>query len=448
MAIKSDLQKAVEALTAKGTLYTALWDYYDGNHPLRYSTKRLKEVFKHVNVNFTENWCAVVINAVAHRLNLLRFDVAEDDVATEALNNLYIQTGLKLGDNAIHKSALITGEAFVVAWKDADGETEAYYNDPRRCHVFYHGENPQKPRFAAKWWDDEEGKKRLTLYYPDRLEYYISRKSAKQVRSYKAFVPTEEESAPNPFGVIPVFHFRREFRVTKSELEDAIPLQDAINKLAADLMVVAEFGAFKQRYIISQDDPGNLKNAPFINWWIPGGDGTGQAASVGQLDASDLRGYQEVIDKKASAMAAITETPKHYFFSASGNVPSGEALIAMEAPLNKKCTDIIEFLAATWQQLAAFLLQLEGQSTPAQSIKAIYDDPRTVQPFTQAQVREASVRAGIPLRTVLRTEGWSEKQIEQMDSDKKAEAAAAKTSLAEALLTAQRQFDQGGDDGE
>lgn len=448
MAIKSDLQKAVEELTAKGTLYTALWGYYDGNHPLRYSTKRLQEVFKHVRVSFTQNWCAVVIDAVLDRLNLLRFDVAKDDTATQVLNDLYVSTGLKLDDDDIHTASLVTGEAFVIAWRSAEDKTEAYYNDPRLCHMFYDKENPHKPRLAAKWWSDEEGKKRLTLYYPDRLEYYISRRSAKQVRSYKAFIPMEEESAPNPFGVIPVFHFRREFRVTKSELENAIPPQDMINKLLADMMVTAEFGAFKQRVIISQEDPGNLKNAPYINWWIPSGDGTGQASSVHQLDATDLGGYLEAIDKQANALAAITRTPKHYFFSEGGTVPSGEALIAMEAPLNKKSTRYTERLSATWQRLGAFLLQLEGQTVTAQSIKAIYDDPRTVQPFTQAQVREASVRAGIPLRTVLRTEGWSEAQIDQMDADKKAEAAAAKTSLAEALLTAQRQFDQGGDDGE
>ena len=32
----------------KQKLYSTLWDYYDGRHPLRYSTKRLQEVFKSV----------------------------------------------------------------------------------------------------------------------------------------------------------------------------------------------------------------------------------------------------------------------------------------------------------------------------------------------------------------------------------------------------------------
>ena len=48
----------------------------------------------------------------------------------------------------------------------------------------------------------------------------------------------------------------------QSEIAMVMSNQDAINKLLADMMVAAEFGAFRQRYIISQVDPGSLKNAP------------------------------------------------------------------------------------------------------------------------------------------------------------------------------------------
>ena len=45
-----------------------------------------------------------------------------------------------------------------------------------------------------------------------------------------------------------------------------IPLQNAINKLVTDLMVAAEYGAFMQRWIISNADTSSLKNAPNEIW--------------------------------------------------------------------------------------------------------------------------------------------------------------------------------------
>jgi hypothetical protein len=42
---KTDLQRAFEALTGKQATYDNLFKYYDGDHPLVYSAKRLREIF-------------------------------------------------------------------------------------------------------------------------------------------------------------------------------------------------------------------------------------------------------------------------------------------------------------------------------------------------------------------------------------------------------------------
>ena len=109
----------------------------------------------------------------------------------------------------------------------------------------------------------------LTLYYKDRLEYYITQKTYKGTdmpTGAAAFRPAETPKAPNPYGEIPVFHFRPN-RHAKGELSKSITtLQDAVNKLLADMMVAAEFGAFKQRWIISNADTKALKNAPNEVW--------------------------------------------------------------------------------------------------------------------------------------------------------------------------------------
>ena len=439
----TDLAKAYKALKGKAAEYTLLWRYYDGDHPLVYSTARLREVFARIDARFVENWCAVVIDATMDRINLSGFQVADNEAATEALNQAFQATELNLDSDDAHLAALVCGESYIIVWQDEEtGDVQAFYNDPRQCHVEYDPDNPRKKLWAAKWWIDADEKYRLTLYYPDRLEYYVSNKKAENVSSASAFKPAETPGADNPFGVIPVFHLRRDRRKAQSELANAITPQDAVNKLLSDMMVAAEFGAFRQRYVISQGEPPRLKNAPNEIWTMPGSDGTGQPTRVGEFEQTDISYYLVAIDKLATAIAIITRTPKHYFFQQGGD-PSGDALIAMEAPLNKKCGRYNERFGATWKKIGAFIALLLGLDVKETDITPLFDRPETVQPAAQASIRQQSVSAGMPLVTVLRDEGKDDAYLAQMEQDAQVARKQQQETLAAAMVSAQRQFDQG-----
>jgi hypothetical protein len=433
----TDLQRAFAALKAKSETYTQLFDYYDGNQPLMYTAKRLEEIFRDLDAKFIENWCSVVVDSLRDKINLTQIKVP--DLLADTWQRLWYGSELKLESDAVHEAALITGEAFVVAWPDAEGMMQAYYNDPRLCHVFYNAEYPRVKEFAAKWWVEDDGTYRLTLYYPDRLEYY--RTNDKSANEPSAFLPDGEEAVQtNVFGIIPVFHFRINRRKNKGDLANVIPVQNGINKLLTDMMVAAEYGAFKQRYIISSAETGGkMKNAPNAIWDIPAGDGIGQQTQVGQFDATPLDNYLKAINDLSMAISSITRTPKHYFFSIGSNL-SGDALDAMEQPLNKKAQDRIDCFVPEWQRLAVFML---GGMISEQDVDVRYDKPELVQPLTQAQTRQANVQAGMPLVTALREEGKSQDFIDQMANDAEAVKAQEQVSLGQAMLAAQRRFDQG-----
>ncbi len=439
----TDLERAYSALAAKQASYNLLWRYYDGDHPLVYSAERLRDIFDRLDARFQQNWCAVVVDATADRINLARWQVAGNEEATDALNGLFQATELNLDSDDAHLAALVCGEAFVIVWPDEAGNVEAYYNDPRLCHIQYEADNPRRAAWAAKWWTDDDGYYRLTLYYRDRLEYYHSTQKAQDVTGANAFEPDDPPSATNAYDIIPVFHLRRERRKVQSELTNAIAPQDAVNKLLSDMMVAAEFGAFRQRWVISNaDDIEVLKNAPNEIWTIPAGDGAGQAAQVGEFGQTDLGVYLNAIDKLAAAISIITRTPKHYLYQQGGD-PSGEALIAMEAPLVKKCGRYIERFTATWRRIGAFMLQLQGTTVDPNDVEAIFDKPETVQPRTRSEMRQMDVAAGIPLKTVLRAEGWTEGELQQMDKDAAEATRRQADGLAAALMRQQREFDQG-----
>lgn len=441
----TDLEHAVKCLSAKGQRYTQLWDYYDGRQPLIYNNEKLREIFHGLNARFTINWCAVVVDSILDRLNILGASVPQDNSTSASLAELWSSTGIVEDVDTIHEEIGVTGESFVIAWPNPEtGAIEAYHNNARLVHVEYDEGNPRLMRYAAKWWEGEGDVWYLTLYYADRLEYYKAANKSEigALSSGKNFALIDQ--APNPFGVIPVFHFRSNQRRPMSQIANVLEPQDAINKLMADMMVAAEFGAYKQRYVISAAGigKGKVKNSPNEIWDLPTGMEGEQPTQVGQFDATELQNYLNAIDKLAMSIGVITRTPKHYFYTQGGD-PSGEALIALESPLNKKTQRLINTLTPIWQRLGAFLLALNNQQVDARQIYINYEAPQTVQPRTQAEIRKLNRESGLPLTTILRDEGWTEEDLAQLDADLQSEAASTANYADAALSAAQRQFNAG-----
>lgn len=437
----TDLERAFTALHAKQRPFDLLFNYYEGDQPLSYmNSSRMKKIFAGLDGYFAQNWCSVVIDAVRDRINLRSIEVKGE--GGKKWKEIWDGSQLALESDEVHEAELITGESFIICWRDGeDKEMEAYYNDPRLCVVFYDPQFPRKKTFAAKWYVDDDYRMRLTLYYPERLEYYISKGKAKSATSWKHFEEMDPPTAANPFNEVPVFHFRKSKKI-RSDLKNTIPIQNAVNKLVADMMVAAEFGAFKQRYVISNaDTQGKLKNSPDEIWDLPAGDGTSQQTQAGQFDATPLDNYLQGIEKQVVAISSITRTPKHYFFQLGSNV-SGEALIAMESSLNKKAQDRIDRYLPEWKNVTLFLLKHSGIEVRPEDVTVRFDRPETIQPYTTAQTRQLNVTATMPLESVLREEGKSEDEIKRVLDDQQKEKT-RNANLAQAYLDRARQnFDQ------
>ena len=406
MAEISDLKRAYDALNKKRRPYKILNDYYYGDQPLKYSAERLKDAFDSPLVRFTQNWCAVVINSVLDRLVFKGWDI-EDESADDIIDQFYLDSNIQKLSNDIHLNTLNTSESFIVF--DTIGEKLCgFYNDSRLVQVFYNPNNPNEKTFAAKWWKDNEVT-RLNLYYPDRIEKY---KAEKTPSFEKAF--TLETEDDNPYEEIPVIHFDLNY----SELDNVIPIQDAVNKTFSDMMVVGEFNAFKQRWAVTNSDTSKLKSSPQSFFQFPKGASDEENTQIGQFDEANLDMYLDAMDKLANSIAIISRTPKHYFHDTSGNI-SGEALIVMESPLIKKIRQLQEVLALGWRDCARFVLKQSGKSVEPTDIITIWDPVETIQPLTKANEISAYVNLGVPLETMLRRAGWGADEIAQMKKDMK-----------------------------
>lgn len=415
----SDLSRAFDHFKENYERYTELFRYYDGKQPLRYSATRLKEAFNQIDVRFRQNWCAVVINSVLDRMELYGWSTA-DETLTKILADVWEESRLSLESNEVHESALVCGESFLIGWQDEGQPLEFYYNDPRRCAVFYDEDHPKRKTYAAKWWDAEDGC-HMVLYYPDRLERYIAigqtMAELPTEGGFTAFRTEQDGVSVNPYGVIPVFHFRNSLRTVKSDLDNVVELQDAINKLLCDMMVTAEFCAFPARYVISNADIEQLKNGPNQVWDLPAGLEGQQGTQVGTLEAASLANYSGQIESLAQSIAVITNTPKHYFEGTSSQI-SGEALITMEAPLVKKVNQKRELFSDSWQEVAQFALNVMGHDVKKSDIQPQWGKAEAEQPLTETQIIINYRNAGLPMRSALRMAGYTDSEIDIIEAEK------------------------------
>ena len=423
----NDLQKAFDHFKNIALKYSAYYDYYDGDQPLRYSTERLKLAFDQIRPKFRENVCSVVVDTVTDRLELYGWQTADDSI-NEALSAVWTETGLSLESNEVHQSALICVESFLIGWKEDDRPLEFYFNDPRRCACFYDADHPKEKSFASKWWDADDGC-HMILYYPDHLERYIARGAEMcDIQSEKgasAFQLEPDGVTTNPYGIIPVFHFRNTLRKKASDLKNITELQDAINKLFCDMMVTAEYNAFPARYIISSADIGDMQNAPNMVWDLPAGLEGQQNTQVGTLEAANLANYSGQINELISAVSFISHVPKYYFEKTGANI-SGEALITMEAPLVKKVNQKRELFGDVWQEVAVFALAVAGVQYRKTDIQPQWGKAEAEQPLTETEIIRNYRQAGLPMKSSLRLSGYTDAEIaiiEQEQAEEKQQGA-------------------------
>lgn len=375
-------------------------DYYNGKHPMIFTSERLYEVFGRTSVNFVENWCAVVVDAVADRLGFKGWD-GNNLETSKTLFKLYTSHKIKTLSRRVHKDCIVTGNGYIMFDK-INGINTPYYQDPNNMVIIYSPEDYYKMSYALKIWRSTDSIK-ANLYYDDRIEKYIA--SSDKTIDINNF--SLVEIIPNPYNKIPIVHFRADYL----ELTNIIPLQDAINKTFSDMMVVSEFNAFPQRWIITNSDISSLKASPQTIFKIPKGTTDEEETKIGQFAAARIGSYLEVIDRLSGAIAVISRTPKHYFMQTGANV-SGEALSVMEIPLVKKTEQYQELMDEKWMEVLEFLYGT------TEDIITVWHKIEVEMMEVTADTIKTEVEAGIPLITTLRRLGWSDDEIAQMIADK------------------------------
>lgn len=435
-----------------------LRSYYDGDHPLGFASTKFRETFGGLFNAFADNWCELIVEAVEERLTVVGFRIDPEQQATDdAAWRIWQDNELDAQSKLAHSEALISGTAYATVWLNDDGGPEVTVSSPAECTVACSPKIHRHRRAALRVYRDDWGFEHAELFLPDDV-YLLRSPTARDgddvLQPEQAmWVADEIDGAvdgrmPNPLGVVPVVELPNKPRLrqnvrlgvaARSELTAIIPLQDAVNKLIADLLVTSEDAALPMRYgtgIEVQIDPMTKQLIPPA-WTRPGAKNAvieDPQAKFGSLPAADLSGFVESIGMIVQHVASISRTPPHYL-NASADRLSGESIKAAETGLVAKVRGKMLHFGEGWEEVMRLAGRLAGDESLAKASKAetIWGDPET---RTEAEHMDAILKQkafGVPDEILQEKAGYSPVEIARI----------RRLKAQEALLAAQAP--QGGD---
>lgn len=407
-------------------------EYYRGKHPLLYAGSKYRAAFGNLFSGFADNFCGLVVNAVEERLDVEGFRMGSDESmeADKDAWSIWQSNNMDARSQVAHVEALVKGETSVLVWADPDDseQVQMTVQDALQMAIGYDRATGQRLA-ALKRFVQDDGTTWFTLYLPDTIEKYqtLPKGASNAMLKFGRYAlmqrKTKGENWPlrNPLGIVPVVplvnlpHFDG---TGESEIASVLPLQNALNKLFLDMLVAAEYAAFRQRWAVGLEleiDPDTGKAVePFRaeagRLWTAEDAGT----KFGDFEVTDLGNYVKAIETTIQHIATITSTPPHYLLGSSGSFPSGESLEATETGLVAKAKRKQRFLGEGWEEVIrlAFLI-LDDPKGKITDSETLWRDPesRDEAAHIDALVKLGSL--GVPEEMLWEMAGLTPQQIER-----------------------------------
>lgn len=423
--MNEDLKWALTEFYNLANRYTIARDYYNGDHRLSFATEKFRSTFGSLFAAFADNLMPVIVETPRDRLKIGSFSLDNESLNSKA-TEIWRRNRMKKRAGEVHLDALIEGDAYVVVWPHPEDQFPVLYpNRASSVVVKYDDEQPGYIVKAAKAWITDKKQARINLYYPDRIEKYITRNKVSGLSDNpKLYAQHETEGEawplPNPYGKVPVFHFGNRSSIGhlgKSELAEPIPLQDALNKSIADMLVGSEFHGVPQRWAIgleemSADEAGERYKLMAGGVWGT----TAKDASFGAFPTGDLTQFVTVINDFRKEIARVSRTPLHHF-TMEGNMPSGESMKTADAPLLAKVEDRQTAWGMVWSDVMRFALEINGVRDAEPETVWIDTTPRNETTEIDNAIKKVE-KLGVDMETAQKEIGYSDAQIQKFTEER------------------------------
>lgn len=412
--------------------------YYEGQQPLSYMHPEiLREVGDRIQPVIIA-WPQLVVDTVEERLDVEGFRLPDEQEGDKDLWRVWQDNDLDEQSEQGHVDALVMRRSYICVGsneKDADtprvtveSPLELFAEpDPRTRQI-----RAALRRVAEVDSFTSMSNRYATLYLPQRTVWYEWSGSWQEV--------DRDEHGLGEVPVVPLVNRPRlragrrtangslQAQYGRSELQPILPLSDAANKLATDMMLGAEFTAIPLRGFFGLG-PGDLEDEK-------GNKLTALQAILGRLltlkntdgkefqfSAASLSNFHESINTLARMTAAVAGLPPHYLGFTTDNPASADAIRSAESRLVKRAERKQRNFGGSWERAMRLVRRFqEGDWDPR--LKRLEVDWRDASTPTVAQKADATLklfsatpRPIITLRQAREDMGYTDVQITRMEAE-------------------------------
>jgi hypothetical protein len=320
---------------------------------------------------FNFNYCTAVLNAKADRLKVTGISIpdAKNESPQETMWKWWRKNRMDRKQNIVHRMAGRDADAYVLVSWDSVANIPRFHVEPAftgdGVEVYYSDEHRDDIEFASKTWrinyGTDTGKmRRMNLYFPNRIEKYVSHDG----NADGNWLPYEDEDTDivgqgrmgiagiswwttdrtedgDPLGM-PIVHFKNNDTgdcYGTSDLQNVIPVQDALNKSVIDLLAVMDTEGFGLLVGTGTDTWAQTKVAPGA---IAAVNVPSSQADLKRLEGSNPAGLLAVKNDLVMEIGRVSGTPLSYF-QTSGQVAAEGTMkqqeIALVSRVKKAQTD-------------------------------------------------------------------------------------------------------------
>lgn len=418
--------------------------YYEGEQGLSYMHPEiLAEVQDRLKAVII-GWPQLVVDAIEERLDITGFRLPGAKSADEDLWKVWQYNDLDEQAPQAHVDALALSRSYVTVGSrensdiplvTAESPLELYAAiDPRDRSVLAALRRVNQPEDLFR-----VAERTATLYLPNETIWYDWQGAA--WKEVQRDVHNLGEVPVTPIVNRPRLRQARKTRANsyqlrygRSELAAVLPLSDAANKLATDMMVAAEFVAIPQRGFLGvgpgafRDKDGNqLSPTQVLMGQLLAIPGKGNDTKTFEFSTADLNKFIGAINALAHVVAAMAGLPPQYLGYATDQPASADAIRSAESRLIKRAERKQTAFGGSWERVMRQVRRFQDPSTandPAlHRMETIWRNAATP---TIAQAADRAIKlyaapAGqmpiVPLRQTREDLGYTNVQIKRMEQE-------------------------------
>lgn len=406
--------------------------YYEGTQPLTYMhPDLLREVQDRIQPVILF-WPQLIVDSVEERLDVNSFRLPKQDAADDDMWRVWQANDLDEESQMGRVDALVMKRSYLSVGANEEDRDTPLVSVESPLEVFGYVD-PRTRQLAAAlkrtYVADTTVRvpeRYATLYLPNVTIWYDWAEGYREI-----------DRDEHNLGVVPIVPLvnrsRTADRYGRSELDAVIPLSDAANKLATDMMVAAEFVAIPLRGLFGigpedlEDQDGNKLTAlqAIMGKLLTIPDAEGVAKHF-EFASANLANFHDSIEALAKIAASIGGLPPDYLGLTTDNPPSAESRQAAEIRLIKRAERKQVAFGGSYEKTMRLVRRIQsGDWDPA--LKRLETDWRDASTPTVAQSADAAVKkfqAGIvPKRQTREDLRYTDVQIARMEAEDEKAAA-------------------------